>query len=487
MAEPPRIMPRVVWVYDHEHDKHPFIRLALDTLVEAGSEVAIVNRSPAPHDARYTALCFLQLREAPDRWRWRIDLVNRCYGSVDRHLTEILRAIRRRRATAGSLWRLCLGGTERLLCLAKAALLPARELTTRLTRRVNRVLSDYEPIFVYSLATMRLLATPADVIVATRPGAGLMGLFCARLKQKRLVYYPFELYGDQAMRPSRLLRALERAMLRMGVDALITQNEARLAIYRNERGYQGPSFVIPNYKRYRSVRHSGLLRQRFGLGQETRIVLYEGDLVDGRWLEELIMAAHMFPGDTRLILMGRQRGLMRKLTIPRLVSEGIIDSNRVLLHDPVPQDELLEHVTDADVGVIIYDNSVRNNLFCAPGKLCDYVFAGVPIVAPRFPTLAPLVESMRLGICFDRGTPEAIATAVLDVLTRGRDAYAADLRRASDVLRWEQEAPKLIAAITGTTTRAAVPREPVKDPIDTGVSPRGAQLPGRGASGAACL
>jgi glycosyltransferase involved in cell wall biosynthesis len=121
-------------------------------------------------------------------------------------------------------------------------------------------------------------------------------------------------------------------------------------------------------------------------------------------------------------------------------------------------------VTDADVGVIIYDDSVRNNVFCEPGKLSDYISVGVPVVAPNFPTIGPVVQGRGLGLCFDGHSPEAIAATIAQVLAKPKSRWAPALRRACSELTWETQAPNLLAAVDGgRTARSPAPDGAIAD------------------------
>jgi glycosyltransferase involved in cell wall biosynthesis len=300
-------------------------------------------------------------------------------------------------------------------------------------------------------AFFRLLTIKADVIVASRPPAAVVAFPIARLRRKRFVYYPFELYGCQFSPYSPLLARLEKWMLRRGVDALITQNEHRADIYR-QRGNRKPPVLVHNYKPFQDVRPTNTLRQKLNIGPETRIALYEGVLGDGRWLDRVAAASLLLPPQSVLVMMGPQQGWWRK-NAASFLSEPV-RRGRLIVTEEVAHDSLLPYVADADVGIIIYDDSVLNNYLCEPGKLSDYVLAGVPVVAPRFPTIAPIVEALGIGACFENGSPEAIASAISQVLSPGRESWGAALDAARHRLIWSTQGPAFIAAVTGGSNQA---------------------------------
>ena len=107
-------------------------------------------------------------------------------------------------------------------------------------------------------------------------------------------------------------------------------------------------------------------------------------------------------------------------------------------------DKLLDLIAYSDAGIIIYDDSVMNNIYCEPGKLSDYVFAHIPIISPNFPTVGPIIKKFNIGIVFNNSQPESIAHAILEIIKKPREEWDSDLFAASKELTWEKEFTKLI-------------------------------------------
>lgn len=300
------------------------------------------------------------------------------------------------------------------------------------------------------------VAARPESIIATLPHAALAGWAAARRLGARLVYYPFELFGEQSGSVSGLTSLLERKILRHGIDALITQNEARARVYRDERGARVAPIIVHNYKPQRNARPTGKLRALLGLSDDVRIVLYQGQLVQGRWLDRLLLAAPALPPGVQLVMMGEVFPWWTTYALPLLRHPQI--AARVSVVPWVPHAELMDYVPDADVGVIIYDDRVRNNYLCEPGKLSDYVSAGVPVVAPAFPTIEPVIRQYGVGRCFPRGDPGLIAEAIAQVLARPRQAWQPALRQAAHELVWETQLPAFFSAVAGVKSAAFEPQ-----------------------------
>jgi len=289
---------------------------------------------------------------------------------------------------------------------------------------------------------------PADYVVATLPIAGAAGWLLAKRWRARLTYYPFELLGEQPGPVSRPIRLLEQWLLRNAIDALITQNAERARVYRTERRARVVPAIVRNFKPPgMRAPDTGALHAACGAHPEERLVLYEGALVAGRWLDRLVDAAALLPSEARLVFMGPPTRWWNETMLPRIAASPA--ANRISVIPPVPHADVASMAAGAACGVIIYDDSVRNNVYCEPGKLSDYLHAGVPVVAPDFPTVAPIIRDHHVGECFAGGNPAAIAAAIGAVLSRPASDWAPALRAASQKLTWESQTDSLHAAISG--------------------------------------
>jgi glycosyltransferase involved in cell wall biosynthesis len=234
------------------------------------------------------------------------------------------------------------------------------------------------------------------------------------------------------------------------VDALITQNEQRAKIYLEERGARVKPVIVHNYKRRSLVRRTDQLRQLLQLSAKTRIVLYEGMVTWGRWLENLIQSVVYLPNDTKLVLMGKidNKNDWWEKNVNVLLRQPKI-SKKVVTAPWVAPNKIMSYVADADVGVIIYDDSCRNNYFCEPGKLSDYVLAGVPVVAPSFPTIGSIIERYEIGAVFNGSEPADIARAIQRVLSTTKENYQQALSVVRKDLVWETQLPNFLKAVRG--------------------------------------
>jgi glycosyltransferase involved in cell wall biosynthesis len=226
------------------------------------------------------------------------------------------------------------------------------------------------------------------------------------------------------------------------VDVLITQNEKRAEFYIRNKKVRVSPVIIHNYKPYEKVQQSNTLKKLLKLPNETKVIVYEGQIQGRRNLDKIVLSAKYLPDTFRLVFIGEILGTWWEESVKPLFVDPEIAS-RVIVMPPYPHDELIEIIAFSDAGLIIYDDSVLNNIFCEPGKLSDYIFARVPVIAPDYPTIGPVIKKYKIGQTFENAEPEEIARVIEKVVNTPREVWEQGLDAASLELTWENEWPKL--------------------------------------------
>ena len=165
--------------------------------------------------------------------------------------------------------------------------------------------------------------------------------------------------------------------------------------------------------------------------EKPKVVLYQGSIAQGRGLLSLIGSLAHLPDNVYLAMVGPQE--------PEFVSQarhtageaGVQD--RILWFDAVPRQQLDSFTVSADVGVMFYEPTCRNNYLCAPNKLYDYMMAGLPVVASDLPEPRRVLDETGAGVAVDSSQPNAIAAGIRHVLSNRKrwEAMSAEGRQAA--------------------------------------------------------
>ena len=122
--------------------------------------------------------------------------------------------------------------------------------------------------------------------------------------------------------------------------------------------------------------------------------------------------------------------------------------DRVEILDWMPFEEMRRHVSEAHIGLILFQPGIQNHVYAMPHKMFDYMRERLPVILPEFAVeVAPIVREEECGILLDPSKPQAIADA-LDRLAGdpelrrrlGENGRRAVFRRYN----WEREFEKLL-------------------------------------------
>jgi glycosyltransferase involved in cell wall biosynthesis len=257
-------------------------------------------------------------------------------------------------------------------------------LTLRLSRGAKR-LSPAAVVHANDFDTL-----PAGWLIARRSGA-------------RLVYDSHEVYTSQESDPPRLFRAIVHAIegaLARRAHVITTGEPYAAELERSLRLCARPTIVLNAPARVAATppppSEAGPLR-----------VIYQSAMGAGRPLDDILDAAMLTDGVTYTL---RVLGVDADWLAAQIAARKI--QGTVSIGDPVPPDKLIEGLWGHDVGLIINRPVSLTDALVVPNKLFEYMMAGLAVVAPNLPGLAPIVDGERVGMTFTPGDPDSMARSL---------------------------------------------------------------------------
>lgn len=229
-------------------------------------------------------------------------------------------------------------------------------------------------------------------------------------------------------------------------DARITVNDA-LAVRLHQRWRTvRPPLVVPNWPAP-SVEQPGggsrpdLIRERLGLPDSTRIVLFEGRLGPNLGLDEAAEAVLRVP-QAALVLIGFGRWTERcraRDRDPRF-------AGRHFTLPAVHPDEVLTWTASADVCLVPLPPVSENQRAATPNKFWEAITAGIPLVIGHdLPVMADIVERHELGVVARSLGPADLASAIESVLSVEPSEAASRRKRISGVAQEHFSWPRAAA------------------------------------------
>ena len=253
----------------------------------------------------------------------------------------------------------------------------------------------------------------------------------------KLIYDAHELESDRNGLSKFLGRAtfLCEKLLWPVIDALIVVSPSIKDWYLSNIGGKRSEVILNSPVIGPAGRSpSRYLREKFGIPDEKPIFVYVGILGRGRGIERIIEAFERISSAAALVFLGfgELEGKIRNVS----KREG----SGVYLHSAVPHDEVVMVAASADVGLCMIEAVSLSDYLCLPNKLFEYAFAGLPVIASKFPDIAKVVEGYGLGVCADIDV-DSISSAMGETC-RERRRVQVDLIHN---LSWQAQAARLNA------------------------------------------
>src|SRR3954471_2816573 len=264
--------------------------------------------------------------------------------------------------------------------------LPRPLATMRALTATQQLLSYVEFVLKATVAAHR---SAADLYEAHDLPALLPTLLAAALRRKPAVYHANEIFSETHARVgfAWFWRTLDRLLVPR-CDEVVTPDEHRGRIYQEEYGAKRTPLTVRNCPPWRprieSTRLADELKAR-GIPFSS-IVLYQGLVDSMRCIEEIVEATRSFDEGIVLVVLGAGFGAWSD------PAARLAGNERIVVLPRVPYAEVAPYTAAADMGILLYRNDCRNNYYCAPNKLFEYMMMGLPVIAPRFPGMVPIVE-----------------------------------------------------------------------------------------------
>jgi glycosyltransferase involved in cell wall biosynthesis len=132
----------------------------------------------------------------------------------------------------------------------------------------------------------------------------------------------------------------------------------------------------------------------YQISEEKLVFVYLGLLANGRGIE-MVLEAFAQPNIKSHIVFVGYGDLKNK------IDEYSKKYQNIHRHPPVPHEQVVGLVNNADVGLCFVENVSLSDYYCLPNKLFEYAFAGLPVLASDFPDISKVVADYSLGICSD--------------------------------------------------------------------------------------
>jgi glycosyltransferase involved in cell wall biosynthesis len=283
-----------------------------------------------------------------------------------------------------------------------------------------------------------LMTANVDLIFAndldTLPAAYL----ASRLRKKALIFDAHELFTEVPELEKRpviknIWGKIEELILPHLTNS-ITVCKSIADYYKSK--YNIPMDVVRNIPNHLSPL---AVKQKISFPGK-KIILYQGALNTGRGLE-MVMDAMPFIENAMLVIIGD--GDIRHQLAERTKTLKIED--RVSFWGKISAEKLYEYTPSAHIGLCLLENRGLNYYYSLPNRIFDYLQAGVPVLATRFPEITNIVETYKTGVLIDHYEPTYLAEVINNMLKNPFNTE--HFESVSKEFSWEKEEKVLMEVI----------------------------------------
>jgi len=312
--------------------------------------------------------------------------------------------------------------------------------------RIARQVGMLSPFDQFVLAKCRQF--PADVIHVHDLPLLKYGAILARERRIPLVYDAHEIYTRQEILGREILDQFEREEKRYlkQVNLFFTVNDGLADYY--EQTYQRRPLVLlnaidPPQVSYRDGA-AQRLRQKAGLPDGCKVVLFQGWISSERNLSALVRSTEYFSEGVYLVIIGYgiyENNLREEV-------KGQPWAERVRFLGKVEFDEVMRLTAGADLGIIPYLPVDLNNRLCSPNKFFEFVQSETPMLTHDLPFFRQMAERYGVPALADLSAVNGIAAAINELLNDPTrlNTIRAGCREAARIINWENEGNKLLEA-----------------------------------------
>lgn len=224
-----------------------------------------------------------------------------------------------------------------------------------------------------------------------------------RLKPKKLIYDSHEVQTSRTHYNFNTIYKIEKFLLKF-VDEVIVENETRRDYHYDL--YKEKPLAIHNYSELYNIDdyETYPLREKYHVADETKIVLYQGGMQEGRGLFKLLESFKDIEGAV-LFMIGD--GKERNNLISKMKELNL--EEKVIFIERVPYADLRKYTKAADIGIQFLENTNFNHYSASSNKLFEYLMAHVPVLGSKLPEIEKVIEGEGVGLTVEAGDTKALS------------------------------------------------------------------------------
>lgn len=237
---------------------------------------------------------------------------------------------------------------------------------------------------------------PIDILYLDSSEVSYAGSILMKLLNPVMsVYFSRELYADRKMPLLGGMLYKKETVLYKKVDLVIACNDARSKKMVQLFELQSQPYVFNNIRRLSASYDTDSLKKKYAqlFCGEIKFISTGGCFLE-RGTLNLVKAFSQFPSYSLYIVGNTDT---EDFAIVRNYLDDHNIDNVVLL-ESVGLGELRYLIQQCDIGIVEYSQEGFNNMYCASGKIYEYLFEGLPVLTTENIPLVELCKKYQIGV-----------------------------------------------------------------------------------------
>ncbi|HMK48969.1 MAG TPA: hypothetical protein VK435_02860, partial [Thermodesulfovibrionales bacterium] len=277
--------------------------------------------------------------------------------------------------------------------------------------------------------------------------AGILGI----ARRIPFIYFSLEIVDADRTKDliGRVKKSLEISLNKRAVFTVV-QDETRKDLIANLHNIDRDHiFKVPNSYVGSKPERSHYLRERFGIPDNKKVVLYAGAIEAWALDEQIIKAVEGWGDDFVLIMHGFSRDDYVQELKPLIKEVNLHGPKLILSLDVLNEEEYFNLVASADIGLVWYKKDLPDNVTnigLSSGKLAAFLRCGLPVVIPsHLKGIREYAEGSGFGVAV---SDESEIELALDMIANNYASYRENaFRFFSDYLDYENCFRAILAEI----------------------------------------
>jgi len=266
---------------------------------------------------------------------------------------------------------------------------------------------------LFAINKIKLLSSSCDIFWISGVGTALSLYNTKYIKKIKYIFSCHELYDHSLINRCVVKKFMQHSFLN------VVPEINRAYIYKYWFKLKKTPFVLPNkttsiYENFSDLKNknydkkaSEILGEIRKLAKGRKIVLYQGGISKNkRDISNVVIAIKKLYHEFYFVLMGKKSNYVDEL---KTLSPELFHI------DYIPFPFHLKITETADIGILSYEDSRLNNIYCAPNKMYEYSMFGLPMLGNEVLGLIFTIGAAKAGLCVDFNSVDNIISALQEL------------------------------------------------------------------------